>query len=102
MSIPVNALKGDELLHYASLDQGAANELARQIAESDFDPIGDIEELEEELDDLKNALEESESQVHEMECEMEEARHWIRRAMGDEERDLSVNELLQKALDCLE
>jgi hypothetical protein len=34
MSIPVNALKDDELLHYAALDPGAASELARRIAET--------------------------------------------------------------------
>ncbi|WP_054904577.1 hypothetical protein [Pseudomonas sp. NBRC 111144] len=49
MSIPVNALKEDELLHYAALDPGAAAELARRITEQGLDPSAAAEELREEI-----------------------------------------------------
>uniref|UniRef100_A0A7C2AT85 Uncharacterized protein n=1 Tax=Pseudomonas graminis TaxID=158627 RepID=A0A7C2AT85_9PSED len=48
MSIPVNALKDDELLHYAQFDPDVAAELQRRFADGSIDPGRESEELRDE------------------------------------------------------
>lgn len=105
MSIPVNALKDDELLHYATIDPGAAAELARRIADGSIDPAGERESLLEEIRELEYSASESDEASEMLDRLMDDvglACKLIRRAMSEEEKELSVNELLQKALDHLE
>lgn len=102
MSIPVNALKEDELLHYAALEPGAAAELARRIAEQGVDPSAIAEELREEIRILESQLDDESRDSDELRDNAEDACRWIRRALDPDDRELSVEQLLQKALDCLE
>ncbi|HGM6311931.1 MAG: hypothetical protein ACTMIS_23260 [Pseudomonas putida] len=102
MSIPVNALKEDELLHYAALDPGAAAELARRIAYQGMDPSANAESLREEIRTLESQLEDESNDADELRDNAEDACRWIRRALDTDDRELSVEQLLQKALDCLE
>jgi hypothetical protein len=102
MGIPVNALKDDELLHYAALDPGAATELARRIADNSIDPSAEREELREDIRQLESRIEDSEDELDNLRDGVDEACIWIKRAMDPEDRELSLNALLQKALDCLE
>ncbi|PLV12896.1 hypothetical protein [Pseudomonas guariconensis] len=102
MSIPVNALKEDELLHYAALDAGAAAELARRIADQGMDPSANAESLREEIRTLESQLEDESNDADELRDNAEDACRWIRRALDPDDRELSVEILLQKALDCLE
>lgn len=66
VSIPVNALKDDELLHYAALDPDAATELARRIADNSIDPSADREELREDVRMLESRAEDTEDQINEL------------------------------------
>jgi hypothetical protein len=102
MSIPVNALKDDELLHYAALDPGAAAELARRIADNSIDPSAEREDLREDIRQLESRIEDSDDELNNLRDGVDEACTWIKRAMDPEDRELSLNALLQKALDCLE
>lgn len=102
MSIPVNALKEDELLHYAALDPGAAAELARRIADQGMDPGANAESLREEIRTLESQLEDESNDADELRDNAEDACRWIRRALDTDDRELSLEQLLQKALDCLE
>lgn len=102
MSIPVSALKDDELLHYAALDPGAAVELARRIADNGIDPSAEREELREDIRELESRIEGSDDELDNLRGDAHNACEWIKRAMDPKERELSTNELLQKALDCLE
>jgi hypothetical protein len=102
MSIPVNALKDDELLHYAALDAGAATELARRIADNNIDPSAEREELRDDIRRLESQIEDDEDELENLRDEAGEACTWIKRAMDPDDRELSLNALLQKALDCLE
>jgi len=102
MSIPLNALKEDELLHYAALDPGAAAELARRIADQGMDPSANAESLREEIRTLESQLEDESNDADELRDNAEDACRWIRRALDPDDRELSVEQLLQKALDCLE
>ena len=102
MSIPVNALKDDELLHYAAFDPSAAAELARRIADNNIDPGAEREELCEDIRRLESQASDDEDELANLRDEAAEACTWIKRAMDPEDRELSLNELLQKALDCLE
>lgn len=102
MSIPVNALKDDELLHYAALDPGAASELARRIAENCIDPSAEREELREDIRRLESQASDDEDELENLRDGAGEACTWIKRAMDPEDREFSLNALLQKALDCLE
>lgn len=105
MGIPVNALKDDELLHYAGLDPGVAAELARRISEDGLDPGAERKELLETIRELETEVEyasDSESQLHYLQGDAHMACKFIRRAMSPEEKEFSVSELLQKALDYLE
>lgn len=102
MSIPLNALKEDELLHYAALEPGAAAELARRITEQGLDPSAAAEELREEIRRLEGQLDEESRDADELRDNAEDACRWIRRALDTDDRELSMEQLLQKALDCLE
>lgn len=102
MSIPVNALKEDELLHYAALEPGAAAELARRIAEQGVDPSAIAEGLREEIRILESQLDDELRNADEFRDNAGDACRWIRRALDPDDRELSVEQLLQKALDCLE
>lgn len=102
VSIPVNALKEDELLHYAALEPGAAVELARRIAEQGIDPSATAEGLSEEIRSLEKQLDDESRDADELRGNAEDACRWIRRAFYPDNRELSVEQLLQKALDCLE
>ncbi len=102
MSIPVNALKDDELLHYAALDPGAAQELAKRIAEKGLDPNAERDELREEIRGLESLLEDQEMEHSVLHNSAERACGYIKTAMNPEGQDLTINELLKKALDCLE
>lgn len=102
MSIPVNALKDDELLHYAALDPGAAAELARRIADQSLDPGAEREELRDEIRSLQDQLEQEEDDHSAFRDQAADACNFIRLAMSPEGQDLTIKELLKKALDCLE
>jgi phage shock protein A len=103
MSIPANALKEDELFHYASLEPGAAAELARRIASGDIDPNSGLEDLREDIRMLESQADDSEDELNRLRDGVEDACAYIKRAINhDEDEELSVSKLLQKALDCLE
>ena len=103
MSIPANALKEDELFHYATLEPGAAAELARRIASGDIDPNAGLEDLREDIRALECQADENEDELDRLRDGAEDACNYIRRAINhDETEELSVSKLLQKALDCLE
>lgn len=103
MSIPASALKEDELFHYASLEPGAADELARRIASGDIDPNAGLEDLREDIRALESQADDTEDELNSLRDGAEEACAYIKRAMSrDEDEELSVSKLLQKALDCLE
>ncbi|CRI56352.1 hypothetical protein [Pseudomonas sp. CCOS 191] len=103
MSIPVNALKEDELLHYAALEPGAAAELVRRITEQGLDPSVCAELLREEIRSLESQLDDESRDADELRDNAEDACRWIRRALDTDDRnELSLEQLLQKALDCLE
>lgn len=103
MSIPANALKEDELFHYASLEPGAADELARRIASGAIDPNACLEDLREDIRLLESQADDSEDELNRLRDGVEDACTYIKRAMNhDEDEGLSVSKLLQKALDCLE
>ncbi|SCZ12639.1 hypothetical protein [Pseudomonas sp. NFACC37-1] len=102
MSIPANALKEDELFHYASLDPDAADELARRIASGDIDPNAGLEELREDIRMLESQADDAEDEANLLRTYMSDASDLIRRAMDPEEKQFSVNELLKEALDRLE
>ncbi|WP_454838255.1 hypothetical protein [Pseudomonas mohnii] len=102
MSIPANALSDEECLHYAALDPAAAAELTRRLTAQSIDPSAELNDLRDEVRQLESAAEQSEDDAENLRGEAFDACIWIKRAMDPEERGLSVNELLQKALDCLE
>ncbi|EJM69383.1 hypothetical protein PMI31_04726 [Pseudomonas sp. GM55] len=79
MSIPVNALKDDELLHYAALDPGAAAELTRRIADNSIDPSAEREELREDIRQLESRVEDSDDELDNLRDGAEEACTWIKR-----------------------
>ena len=103
MSIPASALKEDELFHYASLEPGAADELARRIASGDIDPNAGLEDLREDIRMLESQADDNDEELDRLRDGAEEACAYIKRAMNhDEGEELPVSKLLQKALDCLE
>lgn len=96
MSIPVNALKDDELLHYAALEPAAAAELARRIADSSLDPGAEREELRDDIRHLESRAEEAEDETERLRDDVEEACELIRCAMDPDDDELSVPALLKK------
>jgi len=102
MSIPANALSDEECLHYAALDPAAAAELTRRLTAQSIDPSAEREELQEDIRRLESANEDAEEEAENLRDDAAEACEWIKRAMDPEDRELSLNVLLQKALDCLE
>ncbi|KSH03793.1 hypothetical protein AO968_07975 [Pseudomonas aeruginosa] len=63
MSLPINALKDDELLHYSQFDAGAAEELARRIATGDLHMVDELSELEEYARELEEEKEEADDEL---------------------------------------
>jgi vacuolar-type H+-ATPase subunit I/STV1 len=102
MSIPANALSDEECLHYAALDPAAAAELTRRLTAQSIDPSAEREELREDIRQLESRIDDSDDELNNLRDGAEEASTWIKRAMDPEDRELSLNALLQKALDCLE
>lgn len=102
MSIPAQGLTDEELLHYAALEPEAAIELTRRLTAQCIDPSAEAEELREDIRRLDSSNEEYESEVENLRDDAAEACEWIKRAMDPEDRELSLNTLLQKALDRLE
>ena len=103
MSIHASALKEDELFNYASLEPGVADELARRIASGDIDPNAGLEDLREDIRILESQADDNDEELDRLRDGAEEACAYIKRAMNrDEDEELPVSKLLQKALDCLE
>ncbi|WP_223531252.1 hypothetical protein [Pseudomonas sp. GL-R-19] len=102
MSIPANALSEEECLHYAALDAAIAAELTRRLTVQSIDPSAEREELREDIRQLESRIEDSDDELNNLRDGADEAYTWLKRAMDPEDRELSLNALLQKALDCLE
>ncbi|MEB0226300.1 hypothetical protein [Pseudomonas sp. 10S4] len=102
MSIPANALSDEECLHYAALDPAAAAELTRRLTSQSIDPSAEREELREDIRRLESQVDDDADELNTLQDDAAEARTWIKRAMDPDDRELSLNALLQKALDCLE
>lgn len=102
MSIPANALSDEECLHYAALDPAAAAELTRRLTAQSIDPSAEREEPQEDIRRLESANEDAEEEAENLRDGAAEACKWIKRAMDPEDRELSLNSLLQKALNRLE
>ena len=102
MSIPANALSDEECLHYAALDPAAAAELTRRFTSQSIDPSAEREELREDIRRLERQASDNEDELENLRDSAGEACQWIKRAMDPEDRELSLNALLQKALDFLE
>lgn len=103
MSIPANALSDEECLHYAALDPAAAAELTRRLTNYSIDPSAESESLREDIRMLESHADDTEEELNLLRDSAEEACAYIKRAMNhDEDEELSVSKLLQKALDCLE
>jgi vacuolar-type H+-ATPase subunit I/STV1 len=102
MSIPANALSDEECLHYAALDPAAAAELTRRLTAQSIDPSAEREDFREDIRQLESRIEDSEDELNNLRDGVDDACVWIKRAMDPDDRELSLNALLQKALDCLE
>ncbi|MDI2589982.1 hypothetical protein NYP20_16360 [Pseudomonas sp. N3-W] len=103
MSIPANALSDEECLHYAALEPSAAAELTRRLTAQSIDPGAESEELREDIRRLESQAEDDSEELDKLRDGAGEACELIKRAMNhDEDEELSVSVLLQKALDCLE
>lgn len=102
MSIPANALSDEECLHYAALDPAAAAELTRRLTAQSIDPSAEREELREDIRRLESQVDDDADELNTLQDDATEACTWIKRAMDPDDRELSLNALLQKALDCLE
>lgn len=102
MSIPVNALKDDELLHYAPLDPGAAAELARRFVDGSIDPGADVEGLRDEIRMIESSLDDEHDRGESLLLFMSQAAEAIRRAMNPDTPQGKVHDLLETALNKLE
>ncbi len=102
MSIPANALSDEECLHYAALEPAAAAELTRRLTAQSIDPSAEREELREDIRRLESQIEDDDGELENLRDGVAEACEWIKRAIDPEDREISLNALLQKALDCLE
>lgn len=65
-------------------------------------PSANAESLREEIRTLESQLEDESNDADELRDNAKDACRWIRRALDTDDRELSVEQLLQKALDCLE
>ena len=103
MSIPASALSDEECLHYAALEPAAAAELTRRLTAQCIDPSAEAESLREEIRMLEREADDSDEELDRLRDGAEEACRYIKRAINhDEDEELPVSKLLQKALDCLE
>ena len=102
MSIPANALSDEECLHYAPLDPVAAAELTRRLTAQSIDPRAEQEELQESMRRIESEADELAGELSDLQDEVEDACMWIKRAMDPDDQSMTINQFLQKALDCLE
>lgn len=103
MSLPVAALKDDELLHYAGLEPGASEELVRRISLEGFDPGAERAELRDEVSRLEEQIGDLENEKNNLDDSVNEACALLWRAVEhDEDEKLTVSELIKLALNCLE
>ncbi|WP_196304159.1 hypothetical protein [Pseudomonas fluorescens] len=102
MSIPANALSDEECLHYAALEPSAAAELTRRLTAQSIDPRAEQEELQERMRRIEDDADEVSGELSDLQDSAEEACEWIRRAMSPDDQSMTINQFLQKALDCLE
>lgn len=102
MGIPVNALKDDELLHYAAPDPDAAAELQRRFADGSIDPGRESEELREEIRHIESSLEDQSDEIENLQTAMHLATDLINQAMQLMAKDCNAYKLLKEATDQLE
>ncbi|MNI08397.1 hypothetical protein D3C81_1090420 [compost metagenome] len=102
MSIPANALSDEECLHYAPLDPAAAAELTRRLTAQSIDPRAEHEELQESMRRMESEADEVAEELCDLQDGASEACMWIKRAMDPDDQSMTINQFLQKALDCLE
>jgi uncharacterized phage infection (PIP) family protein YhgE len=102
MGIPVNALKDDELLHYAALDPEAAAELQRRFADGSIDPGRESEELRDEIRHIESSLEDQSDEIENLQTAMHRATDLINQAMQLMAKDCNAYKLLKEATDQLE
>ena len=102
MSIPANALSDEECLHYAPLDPAAAAELTRRLTAQSIDPRAEQDELQERLRSIESGADELSDELSDLQDSVEDACMWIKRAMDPEDQSMTINQFLQKVLDCLE
>lgn len=70
MSIPVNALTEEELVHYAGIEPGVAEELARRVSLG----LADLPTLEAELEPIRQDLQNAEGECDELDRQLENLR----------------------------
>ena len=102
MSIPANALSDEECLHYAALEPAAAAELTRRLTANSIDPSAEREGLLEDMRRIESDADEVADELSDLQDEVSEACMWIKRAIDPEDQSMTINQFLQKALDCLE
>jgi hypothetical protein len=102
MSIPANALSDEECLHYAPLDPAAAAELTRRLTAQSIDPRAEREDLQESMRRMEIEADEVAEELSDLQDGASEACMRIKRAMEPDDQSMTINQFLQKALDCLE
>lgn len=102
MGIPVNALKDDELLHYAQFDPDVAAELQRRFADGSIDPRRESEELRDEIRHIESSLEDHGDTIDNLQTAMSRAVDLIKEAMQLMAKDCNAYKLLKEATDQLE
>lgn len=103
MSIPASALSDEECLHYAALEPSAAAELTRRFTAQCIDPGAEAESLREDIRMLESQADDTDEELNQLRDGAEEACRYIKRAINhNEDEELPVSKLLQKALDCPE
>ncbi|MEN5313374.1 hypothetical protein [Pseudomonas koreensis] len=67
-----------------------------------IDPRAEYEELQERIRRIEDDADEVASELSDPQDSAEEACMWIKRAMDPEDQSMTINQFMQKALDCLE
>ncbi|WP_223458229.1 MULTISPECIES: hypothetical protein [unclassified Pseudomonas] len=75
---------------------------SRRLTAQSIDPSAEREELLEDIRQLESRIDDSDNELNDLRDGAEEACTWIKRAMDPDDREFSLDALLQKALDCLE
>ena len=78
MSIPINALSEEELVHYAGIEPGAAEELARRVSLG----IADLPTLEAELEPLRQEIRDAEGHVDQVQDQLETLQDYAQTAIN--------------------